>query len=534
MKLSNADINSFLDYLKIPHHQKKVSVEFLNSLALHIALEIPWQNLTMIASGLNTIPSLEDVKQNVLNGKGGICLDVNRFMFYFLKAVGFNVSYLLLGRNNEEKKHIALLVELDNELYFADFGDAQPYFQVIKLDDKNVLNRGNLQFRIEKKEANYYLIKSKNGIDKIQYVFDLTSYNEEDFQDIIKEYYTNIFYGPFWKSVHFAYYPSKKLKAIKGLTILNENENGEIQKTTYASRKEFELNIQNHFAAEVMERFDFITALRNLELINSKNRFGIYLDRNEFDSFIELIQIKTITLNIEFISDFIKKVLDKIPFQNYKMIERGFGCIPDENCIKEDMFSLNGGTCATMNTFIGSVLYKLGFEVYLVNGTMAMKNDHVALLLELEGTKYIIDVGDGQPYFEPFPINKEMEYEHPFRKFRAYPQNNEFKIDFFIDNQWSTDVTYHLEPKTFQEISSTIEQHYTIKEFGPFWKGIRFAMYPKQEIIAIRDTVFMVQKLKQINKIKIENEAHLDLLLDKYVPEFSSSIKKAFNQLQLL
>ena len=534
MTLSNTDITSFLDYLKIPHHKKEVSIEFLNSLALQVALEIPWQNLTMIASGLHTIPSLEDVKHNVLEGKGGICLDVTRFMYYFLKEVGFKVSYLLLGRVYEEKKHIGLLIELDDELYFADFGDAQPYFQVIKLNEDSILKRGNFHFKIERKENLYYLIKTKRGIDKVQYVFDLQKYSEADFEDIIKEYYNNIFYGPFWKSVHFAYYPNKRLKAIKGLTVLNENENDEIEKITYETRKEFELNIQNHFSPDIIQKFDFITALRNLELINSKNRFGVFLDRNELDSFMNFIELESVSLSIEFVTNFIKKVLEKIPFQNYKMIERGIGCIPNEDTIKEDMMSLNGGTCATINTFIGSVLYKLGFEVYLVNGTMAMKNDHVALLLEFNNVKYIIDVGDGQPYFEPFPIEKETIFEHPFRTLKAYPQNNEFKIDFFIDNKWSTDVTYHLEPKTFQEINSTIEQHYTIKEFGPFWKGIRFAIYPNQEIIAIRDNLFIVQESKQINKIKIENDAHLDLLLNKYVPDFSHQIKNAFLQLQLL
>ena len=115
MTLSNTDITSFLDYLKIPHHKKEVSIQFLNSLALQVALEIPWQNLTMIASGLHTIPSLVDLKHNFLEGKGGICLDVNRFMYYFLKEVGFKVSYLLLGRVYEEKKHILHFVFYKSE-----------------------------------------------------------------------------------------------------------------------------------------------------------------------------------------------------------------------------------------------------------------------------------------------------------------------------------------------------------------------------------------------------------------------------------
>lgn len=534
MKLSEAEINIFFDLIAINKDQKNVSLNFLNVIVLKVAKYIPWQNITMVSNGLNTFPSLEDVKRNMLSGYGGICLDINRFMFYFLKEIGFKVQYVLCGRNNVDKRHVSIVVTIKSELYFVDFGDAQPYYEVIGLDDNRIIKRDFIEYKIIKLDDEYNLYIRKNNKWKIQYVFDLYSYEEVDFLPIINKYYSDVFYGPFWKAVHFAYYPNKKLRAIKGTTVLFEKEDGRIEKIAHVDVLDFSENLPKYFDVSITNRFDIPKAIERLKVINSFERFGVNLSQLELDIFLEQIDILTFEVNLCFLNEFIGKVLNKVPFQNYKMIERGFGHIPTEKDIKEDMLSLNGGTCATMNTFIAAVLYKLGFNVSLINGTMMKKNDHIAILLNFENKFYTIDLGDGQPYFEPISVDDNSINEHPFRTFRTVCNSSDLRIDFLIKDKWLTDVTLHLIPKTYNQIYKTLEQHYTQKEFGPFWNGIRFAIYPDKKIIAIRDKIFIHQKNNLIEKIKIKNITHLKQLATQYLPGFKEKIVECFIKQKML
>lgn len=277
-----------------------------------------------------------------------------------------------------------------------------------------------------------------------------------------------------------------------------------------------------------------INAFLDRSKIDSSVRFGMQFTSFEIHYFLRKIDIENIEKSIDFIAIFITSFLDKIPFQNYTMHQRGFGHIPTIADIKEDMLSLQGGTCATINTFVGGLLYNLGFDTHLIHGTMQQKNDHIAILLYLNNRLYTIDLGDGQPYFSALPINEPVLKEHPFRTYRTTKQGNNIRIDFLIRGKWSTDAILHLSPKTFEQIYSTLQQHYTQRQFGPFWSGVRFAIYPNKKIIAIRDKVFILQESGTIKKIEIKDKAHLEKLTTQYLPTFKTQIIQCFTQLQLL
>lgn len=264
--------------------------------------------------------------------------------------------------------------------------------------------------------------------------------------------------------------------------------------------------------------------------MNSKDLFGLEITDDEQDYFLKKLDIAESSLSLEFLSEIVCKVIQTIPFQNFKMIERGFGHIPTEKEIKEDMLSFQGGTCATMNTFMGAILHNLGFDVCLINGTMMNTNDHIAILLNINNQGFVIDVGDGQPYFKPIAIDHSDVINHPFRTYKTRCENSSLAIDFLINSKWVTDVTHHLKPKLFSEIYNTLEMHYTQKEFGPFWKGIRFAIYPNKKIIALRDNLFIIQKDNSIDKIEIQSTQHLTKLITEHLPEYKEQLITCFTK----
>jgi len=270
MKLSKTEISTFFDIIHVNKNSKGTSLAFLNLIIENVAKYIPWQNITMIDNGLGRIPTFEDIKENMLTGNGGICLDINRFMFYFLTEIGYDVQYIICGRHNAEKRHIAIISYFDNNPYFIDFGDAQPYYKALNIHDNKIIIRDSIEYQFQSKENEYQLLIKKNNRWNISYVFNFQKYNEIDFSSFIKKYYTDINYGPFWKAVHFAYYPNKKLRAIKGTTILYEKENGEICTLKHSTLEQFNTSLAKYFDKIILVKYRFDEKIVKLEKITKK------------------------------------------------------------------------------------------------------------------------------------------------------------------------------------------------------------------------------------------------------------------------
>lgn len=272
MKLSKTEITTFFEIIQVNQELGNTSLDFLNLIIESVAKSIPWQNISMIENGLGVIPTFDDIKKNMLSGYGGICLDINRFMYYFLIEIGYDVHYIICGRHNAEKRHIAIVSYLNNKPYFIDFGDAQPYYQAFNINDDTIIRRDSIKYQFQKLKNDYQLLIKKGNVWNISYVFNIQKCNEVDFSDFIQKYYTDINYGPFWKTIHFAYYPNKKLRAIKGTTILYENENGELITLKHSTIKQFNISLTKHFNQDIIDRYKFEDNINKLKIITQKNK----------------------------------------------------------------------------------------------------------------------------------------------------------------------------------------------------------------------------------------------------------------------
>ncbi|AMC11918.1 hypothetical protein Lupro_11860 [Lutibacter profundi] len=272
MKLSKTEISTFFHRIHVNNELGNTSLDFLNLIIESVAKYIPWQNITMIDNGLGKIPTFEDIKRNMLTGNGGICIDINRFMYYFLTEIGYDVQYILCGRHNAEKRHIAIISYFNNSPYFIDFGDAQPYYQALNIHNNQIIRRDSIEYQFQNLGNDYKLLIKKDNKWNISYVFNIQQCNEIDFKDFIKKYYTDINYGPFWKAVHFAYYPNRKLRAIKGTTILYEKENGEICTLKHATIEQFNISLRKYFDEDVLVKFKFNDKITKLKRITHKNK----------------------------------------------------------------------------------------------------------------------------------------------------------------------------------------------------------------------------------------------------------------------
>jgi arylamine N-acetyltransferase len=64
-----------------------------------------------------------------------------------------------------------------------------------------------------------------------------------------------------------------------------------------------------------------------------------------------------------------------------------------------------GGTCYTLNSQFAKLLQVLGFQCYLIK----LGNDHMAIIVTIDGGNYYVDCGVAAPFFEPVAFEKNKE-----------------------------------------------------------------------------------------------------------------------------
>lgn len=80
--------------------------------------------------------------------------------------------------------------------------------------------------------------------------------------------------------------------------------------------------------------------------------------------------------------------------------------VPEENDIIEAGLSGTGGNCITQNGFLYLLLKSLGFDTFIISGTIKNINNHVLCVVRLSSDElYLLDLGVGVPFPEPIPLH---------------------------------------------------------------------------------------------------------------------------------
>ena len=91
LELTDSDVASFL--LQIHVEKNKPSPILLQQIIAGVVEHVPFQNITML-TGPRQRPSKSWIKQEMLNGLGGLCTVRNPFLYCLLKCLGFEVRFV--------------------------------------------------------------------------------------------------------------------------------------------------------------------------------------------------------------------------------------------------------------------------------------------------------------------------------------------------------------------------------------------------------------------------------------------------------
>ena len=141
-KKRKQDILNFLtDVLKISspmERRQHDSGKLLQDIMTAFYTTIPFQSITLIAQSPEArhTPSPDDIINDVISGRGGLCYTLNVFMKYLLQLLDYNVHHISSTVMGPPNNHILCLVcDLDTpgDRYLVDMGVGYPTFEPVSL-----------------------------------------------------------------------------------------------------------------------------------------------------------------------------------------------------------------------------------------------------------------------------------------------------------------------------------------------------------------------------------------------------------------
>jgi N-hydroxyarylamine O-acetyltransferase len=124
-----------------------------------------------------------------------------------------------------------------------------------------------------------------------------------------------------------------------------------------------------------------------------------------------------------------------VPFENLDIGRRPIGV--DENAfVRKVVEERRGGFCDELNGAFGALLRELGFGVTLISAEVARETggfgpefDHLALLVDADGERWLADVGFGDGFVRPLRFAIDVDQNDAAGVFRICRDGDYFVID---------------------------------------------------------------------------------------------------------
>jgi len=161
--------------------------------------------------------------------------------------------------------------------------------------------------------------------------------------------------------------------------------------------------------------------------------------------------------------------LPRVPFENVTTLLRFRDAdhelpLPDpQRLLANWKARRGGGLCYEVSRTLLRLLRELGYQGYLISGTITFPGSHEALVVEVDGKSYLVDVGNGAPFFHPIPIGEVIEVRHAGLRYRFRPGEDARTLvqDRWINEQWVAFCTYDLRPQSEATLHSGYVAHHT-------------------------------------------------------------------------
>jgi arylamine N-acetyltransferase len=145
--------------------------------------------------------------------------------------------------------------------------------------------------------------------------------------------------------------------------------------------------------------------------------------------------------------------------------------------------------CFEITQMFERLLIGLGYRVHPVMADSSFLGSHQALVVDLAGTRVLVDVGNSAPFFDVIPLVDVVEISRAGLGYRFRPDEHEAGIrclDRLIDGSWTPFMRYHIQPATAEAREASYQRHHTP---GGSWvvDSVRIMRCQQDEAWLVRD-----------------------------------------------
>ena len=120
-----------------------------------------------------------------------------------------------------------------------------------------------------------------------------------------------------------------------------------------------------------------------------------------------------------------------------------------------------GGVCYEHAWSLERMLRALGYRARAIAGQITFPGSHQAVRVELPEGAFLVDAGNGAPFFDPIPLDRTVEVRHAGLAYRFRPDDGETHLqERWIDGSWTPFCRYQLGEQSQAECDAAYRRHH--------------------------------------------------------------------------
>jgi N-hydroxyarylamine O-acetyltransferase len=241
-----------------------------------------------------------------------------------------------------------------------------------------------------------------------------------------------------------------------------------------------------------------------------------YLERIDFED--------TIALNKNILFKLQKKHLLNIPFENLDIHYNRKINLSLTDIYQKIIKEKRGGFCYELNGLFHDLLRQIGFDAKLISARVFVRDneyspeyDHLAIIVNVENSEFLVDVGFGKFSLEPLKLEMGQMISDSFGKFQFDKYDKDYyRINEIKDNNLLPQYIFKNKERKLSEFAKRCEFHQTSQN----------SHFTKKKLISIAKAdgrITLNNAQLKITRYGIEEEINFD------ENEFESKLKQYFD-----
>jgi N-hydroxyarylamine O-acetyltransferase len=158
-----------------------------------------------------------------------------------------------------------------------------------------------------------------------------------------------------------------------------------------------------------------------------------------------------------------------VPFENLSIHYGQPVVLEDDALFTKIVGRRRGGFCYEANGLFAALLRALGFDVAMLSAGVARAEggfgpdfDHMALMVEAEGRRWLVDVGFGDSFREPLLLDERGEQAQGARAYRLDPDGDHLILSRRDgEEEWKAQYRFTLRPREYADYAEMCLYHQT-------------------------------------------------------------------------